>query len=405
MTDRFWPTFSAAPHRMFFFGGALQLLLTVAWWALDLAGRFNGWIAPIDWHVPASRAHPFLMVFGAYTFFFFGFVMTAGPRWLNVSPPERSRYIAVWAALSSGVLLFYLGLLLHLALAGLGVALMMLGLGLGAAWWWQAIARSGAIDRWHSRLIAASLSLGFLAMVLYALALWNGDAHLFAMSFSLGLWGMILPVFTTVCHRMVPFFSAGVLMNYDPWRPRWLLFALVGGQWAHGLADLASLNAWTWLIDFPLAVLGAVVTWRWQLRRSLSVPLLAMLHVGFAWFAIAMVLAGTNSVTMLTQGNAILGLAPVHALGIGFASSLVLAMVSRVSLGHSGRPLIAGKLVWGLFWFLQAVVLTRIAGEWLPGAAGPAYVLAAVLWLLCFGVWVWKFGPMYLRPRLDGQAG
>ncbi len=405
MAERLWRTLSAAPHRLFFLSGAVQLLLSVAWWVLDLAARFNGWLPLVEWKVPGHRAHPFLIVFGLYTFFFFGFVMTAGPRWLNVAPPDRRRYLLAWGALSAGALVFYAGLVTHRAVVGGGLALMLTGLGSGLTWWLRAIGQSSAIDRWHARSIAASLAIGLAAMLVFAAALWREDAALYAASFSLGLWGLVLPVFTTVCHRMVPFFSAGVLLNYEPWRPRWLLFALVGGELAHGALELVFGAAWTWPVDLPLALLGAVVTWRWQLRRSFAVPLLAMLHVGFAWFAIGMALAGLNSLSVLIQGQAMLGLAPVHALGIGFASSLVLAMVSRVSLGHSGRPLIADRLVWALFWFLQAVVLTRLAGEWLPGAAGPAYVLAAALWLVCFGVWVAKFAPMYVLARKDGQAG
>jgi uncharacterized protein involved in response to NO len=391
MAERLWSTISAAPHRLFFLSGAAQLLLVMVWWTFDLAARFNGWLPLVEWSLPASRVHPFLMIFGVYTFFFFGFVMTAGPRWINTAPPSRQRYLTVWGGLSAGMLVFYLGVMSHLAVAVLGLVLLLCGLGAGVVWWWGAIVKSPALDLWHARSVALALSLGFCAIALFGAAAWSGAATLYAASFSIGLWGLVFPVFTTVCHRMVPFFSAGVLIDYDPWRPRWL-------ELAFGLA-------WTWPVDFALAALGGLVTVRWQLRRSFAVPLLAMLHVGFAWFGVGMALSAINGLGLLVQGSAPLGLAPIHALGIGFASSLVLAMVSRVSLGHSGRPLLADPWVWGLFWFLQAVVLTRLAGEWLPGAAGPAYVLAAVLWLACFGIWVAKFAPMYWRRRVDGQAG
>lgn len=405
MPERFWRSLSAAPHRLFFLSGALQLLLTMAWWSVDLAGRYNGWLPVFSWTIPAGRAHPFLMVFALYTLFFFGFVMTAGPRWLNVAPPSHARYLTIWGSMSAGVLIFYLGLAGGVALIFLALVLLAGGLAAGLRWWLGAIATSPAVDRWHARLIAVALALGVLGIATFGIAVSLEEAAWYTASFILGLWGLVLPVFTTVCHRMVPFFSAGVLMNYDPWRPRWLLFALVGGQFAHGAIALAGAPAWTWLADLPLAVLGFLVTWRWQLRRSFAVPLLAMLHVGFAWFGLALLLSGVNSLSLLLRGDAWLGLAPQHALGIGFASSLVLAMVSRVSLGHSGRPLMAGALVWALFWLLQAVVVLRLLGEWLPGVAGPTYLLASLLWLVCFGVWAAKFAPIYVQPRIDGQAG
>lgn len=405
MSSGLWQTLSAAPHRLFFLSGAVQLLLTMAWWGIDLAARYNGWLPLVQWSVPAGRAHPFLMVFALYSLFFFGFVMTAGPRWLNTPSPSRGRYLLVWGSMSAGVLVFYVGLWSTVVLVYLALLLLGVGVLAGLQWWLAAIAVSPALDRLHARLIALALAMALLGMLCFGLGLATDHAVLFLASTRIGLWGLVLPVFTTVCHRMLPFFSAGVLMNYDPWRPRWLLFALVGGQMAHGALELALGAPWTGLVDLPLALLGFIVTWRWQMKRSFAVPLLAMLHVGFAWFGVGMALFAINSFSLLWRGEAWLGLAPTHALGIGFASSLVLAMVSRVSLGHSGRPLLAGALIWGLFWLLQAVVVLRLAGEWLPGAAGPAYVLAALLWLVCFGVWVAKFAPMYLNRRIDGQAG
>jgi uncharacterized protein involved in response to NO len=385
--------------------GAAQLLLVMLWWAYDLAARFNGWLPFVAWSVPAGRVHPFLMVYGLYSFFFFGFVMTAGPRWIMTAPPSRGRYLAVAGLLVAGMAAFYLGLLFSVHLLALGVLLQTAGIASGVQWWWRSIARSELAELWHARIIAGALSLACLGEILYVWGVLRLDPEVLAASFIVGLWGFVLPVFTTVCHRMVPFFSAGVLMDYDPWRPRWLLFALVGGELLHGLLEIALGSAWTWPVDLPLAALGLLVTLRWQIKRSFAVPLLAMLHVGFAWFGLAMALYGLNGLGLLFTGKTLVGLAALHLLGIGFATSLVLAMVTRVSLGHSGRPLIADRMVWTLFWLLQSAVLLRLAGELLPGAAGHAYFGAAVVWLVCFGLWFSRFGPIFWRPRIDGQDG
>jgi uncharacterized protein involved in response to NO len=88
---------------------------------------------------------------------------------------------------------------------------------------------------------------------------------------------------------------------------------------------------------------------------------------------------------------------------MGFFSAMVIGMASRVSLGHSGRPLVADQLTWYCFLGVLAATVVRIAAE-LPGGASLAGVLiplAAAMWLGCFGLWAWRYAPMYLRPGVD----
>ena len=79
-----WQTFSSAPHRVMFFAGATQAVLAMLWWAYDLAARYTGLLPYIDWSLPARHGHQFLMIYGLFPLFFFGFIMTAGPRWLDM---------------------------------------------------------------------------------------------------------------------------------------------------------------------------------------------------------------------------------------------------------------------------------------------------------------------------------
>ena len=90
---------------------------------------------------------------------------------------------------------------------------------------------------------------------------------------------------------------------------------------------------------------------RWGFAQSLSNRLLGMLHLGFVWYAIAFAIAGVHALLLLA-GAAGLGYAPLHAFTVGFASSLVMAMVTRVTCGHSGRMLAADTPTWRLFMLL-----------------------------------------------------
>ena len=96
--------------------------------------------------------------------------------------------------------------------------------------------------------------------------------------------------------------------------------------------------------------------------------------------------------------------APVHALTVGFFGSLLVAMVTRVTQGHSGRPLEMGSIPWLCFCLLQGVAVLRIAAEVLPDTQG-WLALAAVGWVIAFAPWVARSAWIYLTPRADGQVG
>ena len=80
-------------------------------------------------------------------------------------------------------------------------------------------------------------------------------------------------------------------------------------------------------------------------------------------------------------------LAVLHAFTMGALGSLLLAMVTRVSCGHSGRMLHADKLVWGLFCLLQATVVLRVVAAFGGGWAVHALAMAALLWALVVTIW------------------
>src|SRR5512139_3437018 len=104
-----WQIFTAAPHRVMFFGGSLQLVSAMLWWLTDLASRF-GTGNPIAWPVAPNAAHLYLMIYGIFPFFMFGFLMTTFPRWMAGEEIPARRYVPAFALLSLGAVVFYAGL-------------------------------------------------------------------------------------------------------------------------------------------------------------------------------------------------------------------------------------------------------------------------------------------------------
>ena len=389
--------FSSEPHRMLFLAGTTQILLTLGWWLLELTARATGFLS-LTAALPATWGHAFLMVYGVFPFFIFGFLFTVYPRWLRGAAIRRRAYVSVFVLMFGGILLFTAGLVVDRRIVVLALLLFLAG-------WASALTSllrvyAHAPDRGpHERLLNIALAAGLLGISVFLAAVLNGSTQLFVLARELGLWLFLVPVVFLVSHRMIPFFSQSTLMNYIIVRPAWGPSLMVVCVTAHAGFELSGLPQWRFLADLPLAVVALHHSYVWQFRRSFHACLLAMLHIAFLWLGIGMSLYAAQSLVLLATGTDYLGRAPLHALGIGFLTSMIVAMASRVTLGHSGRALSADTLTWAVLLGVNITALLRIAGEFLPQLASWINLLAALVWLTALLPWVWRYLPMYLQPR------
>jgi uncharacterized protein involved in response to NO len=258
----------------------------------------------------------------------------------------------------------------------------------------------------HERLLNFALAAGAIGIACFLAGVLTQSSLAFRLARETGLWLFLLPVVFLVAHRMIPFFSQSALMNYLMVRPAWGPPVMVICVVAHAAFELAGLPQWRFLADAPLAAAALHHSWVWQFRRSFHARLLAMLHIAFLWLGIGMTLYAAQSLVLLVSGTDWLGRAPLHALGIGFFTGMVVAMASRVTLGHSGRALEADDLTWRVLAGVNITAVLRIAGEFTPGAAGGILNgLAAATWLLGFLLWARLYAPMYVHRRVDGKSG
>jgi uncharacterized protein involved in response to NO len=400
-----WHTFTAAPHRMMMLGGAAQGVLTLLWWIFDLLGRYGGIYAAPVWSIAPTWAHAFLMLYGFFPFFIFGFLMTTYPNWMNWEKIPARFYVPSFLCLASGVALFYLGLIAGKALLLAGTAFLLAGWGIALYALLRVLFTARHNDKRHPVVTSLALIMGWLGVLSYLIWLASDNSSALAFSRHAGIWWFMLPILLTVSHKMIPFFSSRVLDNYTLVRPYWALYFMLACATLHGALELAQQPQLLWLADFPLLACSLYFSYTWGLLRSFSIKLLAVLHVSLAWLSIAMLLYGVQSLTLFVTGSAPFGLAPLHALTIGFFASMILAMASRVTLGHSGRELEADAATWALFLGFQFTATARIAPDLLGLPASLFYPLAAGIWLAAYGIWFAKYGPLYWRPRIDHKPG
>lgn len=398
---------AAAPHRWLFFVGAINVLLAMAWWALWLVdARWQlGWLpeAPLF----AGWVHAIVMQYQLLPPFMFGFLLTVFPRWMGLPELQRWHYVPVGAGLLGGQLAVIAGMLFGLpAWVHVGLFMTTAGWAYGLAQLLRVLVaehRAGKGPTWHAWSCFAAMSLGLVGLACVLAFLHNDNAWWMFVAIKLGTFGLLLPVFFTVAHRMFPFFAGNVVAGYTPWRPMWLLAAAWLLLLAHLLLELTHAYAALFWVDIPLALFFTCILLHWWPREA-APGLLWVLFIGFSWLPLAFGLYAMQSGVYAATGEFLLGRGPAHALYIGFFGSLLVAMVTRVTQGHSGRPLAMPRIGWFAFVTLQGVSVMRVTADVLPDP-GLWQAVAAFGWLLAFLPWVLRSAGIYLRPRIDQRPG
>jgi uncharacterized protein involved in response to NO len=404
---------TSAPHRLGFCAAAVLLATTAAWWAVALLARLAGVALP--WAVPPGVAHGLAFALAFMPLFIVGFLFTAGPRWLGLPDVAARTLVRPVVAMTAGWMVALAGFHTAAWIAGAGLAIAAAGW-IAIQWRFLRLLQASRVpDRWHAAAIAAAGSLGALAMAAGALAVATGQTDLARAATQLGIWGFLAPTFAAVSHRMIPFFTASALPSLEAWRPNGLLVLMLATLALTAAGAIAETLWWPLpalahaallVVQAPAAVLLLRLAVRWGLLQSLRIRLLAMLHGGFVWLGIAFALAALSHARVLWAGEpAALGLAPLHALTMGYLGATLVAMTTRVAAGHSGRPLAADDLAWALYLVLQTAVLLRVAGALWPAASAALTSLAVVAWAMASIGWAWRYGGWLGRPRVDGRPG
>jgi uncharacterized protein involved in response to NO len=395
------PLLLAAPHRLPFLTGSLSLGLAAAWWLFALVQIHAGPTIAIAPAMPATLLHGPAMLFLGFSPFVFGFLLTVVPRWLGNPDLSWQRYGPVGVLLALGVASAQIGLWSAqppLLLGGL--VILGSGWGLGLLFLAQMLLvsrRDGKAPCWHAISALAALALGLLALLFAIGFVITIDPRSLRWANLLATNGFLLPVFLTVAHRMVPFFARMVVTDYQPWRPDWLLAAIWALLGLRLLGEGFGQPAVLALGSIGLALLTAVMAFRWW-PRSPSPGLLNALLWGFLWAPAGFALSALDACGWP------LGRAPLHALLIGFAGSMLVAMVTRVTQGHSGRPLAMFGMAWVAFAGIQLAAILRV---WAAFRFEDAVFLLAAAAAFLFGLapWLVRNALVYSRPRIDGHPG
>ena len=371
--------------RPFFVAGALFALLAVALWAAVLHGLTSPAVpgGMLAWH-----RHE--MPFGFGLAIIAGFLLTAVQNWTGRPGLSGRPLIALFGLWLAARLVWFipvpLALLIALQLAFIGLFIAQMARQLIAA------------RQRNNYPILLVLSLLALCQSLTLAGLALGDDSLQRRGALAALW-LIAVMLSLIGGRVIPFFTQRGLGRVEafaahPRQDRLLLVCgvLVAALFAsgHNLQASPSL-AGPFIV---LSVLHGLRLWRWHLRGVWRVPLLWSLHLGYAWLLIATLGMAAWHLGWLAQPSL-----ASHALAVGAMGGLILAMMARVSLGHTGRALQPPQAMAWAFGLLNLGALIRVSA----GSSG--LWLAALCWAVAFALFAWYYAPLLCRARVDGHPG
>ena len=379
--------------RPLFLGGTLFSLIAMLWWTVF-------WLQPSAWQ-PYGGAiwwHGHEMLFGFGGAIVVGFLLTAVQAWTGV-PGLRGGLLGVLAgSWLLGRLLLAFGAALP---TGLPVAVDLSFLLFAAAAMAYPVVK---VRQWRN--------LMFVPM-LFALALLNGASHWgvlrgrpdLALQALHGAILLITLFIVVIGGRVIPFFTAnGTGCQRQPPR-RWLEILSGGSVILLVVIAFAGFSRIPAALMVPLCAGAAVVNgWRflrWGYQHCWGVPLLWSLHLAYAFIPLGLLALALHSAGLLPHVSTAL-----HCFTVGAIGGMILAMISRVTLGHTGRPLRPPRAMTAAYILILASAVVRVlVPAVLPALSQWGIGLAGLLWLAAYGIYCYYYGPMLLAPRIDGGPG
>jgi uncharacterized protein involved in response to NO len=375
--------------RSFFLLAALAAVVLVPYWLLVFIGgqELSTAFDPVSWH-----RHE--MIFGYTSAVLAGFFLTAVPNWTKTSPRSGGSLLGLTCLWLLGRIAMGLSAQLPGGLVA-GVDLLFLpavALAILPPLWRSWNTRNLG---WVPLLLA--MSLGNLSIHLDHLEIWEGHS---SQGLQMAL-NLVVLVMLVVGGRVIPYFTRRAL-DVEIFEWSWLSPATTLASLALVVVDLL-LGPGVVLAGVCLltAILGSLRLSRWQFRESWRRPILWVLSVGFGGILLGLVV---KAVAVFHPNIPNRG--ATHFLTVGGIGILTLGMMSRVALGHTGRPLQVSRLMAFAFLLISLAALIRGLGPLVyPDHYFLSLEISGGLWTVAFLCYLWTYIPILLAPRPDGKSG
>lgn len=380
--------------RPFFLGLSLFASISVPWWVF----AWLGWVRAPGWPT-ASAWHGHEMIFGFVAAAIAGFLLTASAVWSGRPAVSGRPLIALLLLWVAGRVAFVgAGCLPPALVAAVDLAFLP-AVALGVAWtlWgsgqWRNYAVVGIVA------VLATANAVVHANVLGLSSGPPGGALRFAVHavvlLLIVITGRITPAFTQAAFQ-----RRGIdrLVRSRTWIDAILLGSTAGLAISH--VTLGP-SRWVGILALVAGSAAALRVAGWQSWHTRSDPLLWSLHVGSAWIAFGLLLTGASHLGLPIPDSS-----GLHALTTGAMGGTILAVITRVGLGHTGRPLEAGAPIVAAYALVNAAAVTRVVAPLAPVEGYRALLLlGALAWASAFAIFAICYWRILTQPRPDGRPG
>lgn len=371
--------------RPFYLMAAAFAAISVPLWLLRYFGMAPG-LTEVDlaWHTHE-------MIFGFAIAVVIGFLFTAGRNWTGLWTP-RGTHLGI---LSGIWLAGRIAMLFAAPPLAAVVDLCFLPL---AAWPMFVVLRDSG-NRRNMPLVGLLALLWMADMCFHAARLGWLDVSALRPVHAAML--VIVIIESVIGGRVIPMFTHNGVPGTEPVvRPKHDRIGLV----LTALACIAWVSALPAPFTAALAVGAAVAQLTrltgWMPHRTLGTPLVWILHFSYGWLALGFLLMAAAALGLVSASSA------MHALGLGAIGGMIIGMMTRTALGHTGRPLKAGRSELAMYLLIQVGTVARLAATFDIGALRNAALTVAMLcWSSAFLLYLLVYGPYLLRARLDGREG
>ncbi len=373
--------------RPFFLGGAAWAAVAMVLWVGELSGAwsFAGSYGAVAWHAHA-------LLFGYVSAIVAGFLLTTIPNWTGRLPVRGGPLMALF-------LLWLAGRVALLCVDRIGlVAAMAIDASFLIVFALVILREIVAGRNWRNLktvllvLMLAAANVGFHWEVLRTgapdVAIRAGTAAIIGLIMLIG--GRVTPSFTR--NWLARQGAAHLPASFG----RFDILALIVSGLALALWLFAPDAKSTGVILLTAGAIQAARLWRWAGLSARHEPLVLVLHLGYLFVPIGFVLVGVS----ILWPDVVPTTDALHAWTVGAVAMMTLAMMTRATLGHTGRDLVAGPLTRLIYGAILIAALCRLAAPFAPDVTMMLLSIAGLGWILGFAGFVLVFGPMLLRPRL-----
>jgi len=383
----------AHPFRPFFLlAGVFGVVTAIAW----ICFVFGGLSLPLGWSPVHWHSHE--MLFGLIPLAIAGFLLTAVCNWTGAAPLHGKTLLAL-------ITLWFAGRAAMWTASwwptGVVAVIDMLFMLVVAIYMTRVLLRHG---NKRNLPIAAILILLSIANLMMHVGFISGDMQWLKIGELMAL-GLITLIMVVIGGRIIPLFSINWLRNQGAQEGCVKSFAALDR--AALIATLLIIPAdffitLPWLTGTLTLIAGTLNALRligWSGWRTAREPLLWILHLGYGWIVVALLLKSAAAFNLIAPT------AWQHALGVGAMGTLILGVMTRVALGHTGRPLSLPRFGVVIYIAISAAALARVLAALQLLDYRTGLLLAAIGWSLAFATFTLMYWPILTRPRADGRPG